>query len=479
MHLYVAMVVMLVSGALNTLVSKYQDNQYAPAGRGQKPTQFDAPFVQTFIMFMGEFSCLLVFLVGRRLDRRRRHIHRPCPKWLFIVPSACDWTASTMVFFSTLIISASAVQMIRGSVVIFTALFSVIFLKRRLFAHHYVGVACVCVGIVLVALTTILYHPPSGSAPPPSGIHPFVGVVVCTCSQMASAALFVIEEKVLSRYQVAPIEAIGLEGMFGCTIGVVLLSVLTPLKVSPTLGALHQITHSLPLLISSVGVIFTIAFFNVTGITVTKRASAVARSTLDCCRTILVWAGELVLGWNTFHWIQLLGFAVMAFGTMLYNRLIRIKFLEGIGEAERLVYEGYSPDAMHNQKQLWPASPSPSTTDVLSGQASNPDSPLTMAKDVSIDYIGDYDFDEPLLSTQNGSREDGGGSPTWRGSHTGSGTFHPPLFPPSAASMPAISINSHTDSHAHSHPHTGQDDDPATPASQLHLSPQIDNGGRK
>ena len=50
-----------------------------------------------------EFSCLLVFLVGRRLDRRRRHIHRPCPKWLFIVPSACDWTASTMVFFSTLI----------------------------------------------------------------------------------------------------------------------------------------------------------------------------------------------------------------------------------------------------------------------------------------------------------------------------------------------------------------------------------------
>ena len=30
--------------------------------------------------------------------------------------------------------------MIRGSVVIFTALFSVIFLKRRLFAHHYVGV---------------------------------------------------------------------------------------------------------------------------------------------------------------------------------------------------------------------------------------------------------------------------------------------------------------------------------------------------
>ena len=166
-----------------------------------------------------------------------------------------------------------------------------------------------------------------------------------------------------------------------CDAGVVLLSVLTPLKVSPTLGALHQITHSLPLLISSVGVIFTIAFFNVTGITVTKRASAVARSTLDCCRTILVWAGELVLGWNTFHWIQLLGFAVMAFGgcpphprhslrdgrhrccllcvcvyvsgTMLYNRLIRIKFLEGIGEAERLVYEGYSPDAMHNQKQLW------------------------------------------------------------------------------------------------------------------------------
>lgn len=47
--------------------------------------------------------------------------------------------------------------MIRGAMVIFTAAFSVIFLKRRLYIQHYAGLALVVLGISIVGLSSVLY----------------------------------------------------------------------------------------------------------------------------------------------------------------------------------------------------------------------------------------------------------------------------------------------------------------------------------
>ena len=44
-----------------------------------------------------------------------------------------------------------------------------------------------------------------------------------------------------------------------------------------------------------------------------------ARSTLDCSRTIFVWATELFLGWAAFKPMQLAGFTLLALGTLIYN----------------------------------------------------------------------------------------------------------------------------------------------------------------
>merc|ERR1719313_630681 len=109
-------------------------------------------------------------------------------------------------------------------------------------------------------------------------------------------------------------------------VGVVLLSGLNMFNLESTPEAYYQMTHSKPLLLAIVASIFSIAFFNFSGVTVTQRASAVARSTIDVSRTIIIWAVEMTLGWNTFNSLQLMGFVVLALGTMIYNRLITFEF---------------------------------------------------------------------------------------------------------------------------------------------------------
>merc|ERR1719395_338705 len=111
--------------------------------------------------------------------------------------------------------------------------------------------------------------------------------------------------------------------------GVGLLAFLNAFHIENTAGAIYQIRNSTPLMCAVIGSIFSIAFFNFSGVTVTQKASAVARSTIDVSRTILIWAVELALGWNHFNSLQLAGFIMLAIGTMLYNRILVFDFLDG------------------------------------------------------------------------------------------------------------------------------------------------------
>jgi hypothetical protein len=68
--------------------------------------------------------------------------------------------------------------------------------------------------------------------------------------------------------------------------------------------------------------ILSFAFFNWFGVSLTISLSGTARLSIDACRTLLVWAVSLVLGWESFHSTQLLGFLVIMCGTILYNELL-------------------------------------------------------------------------------------------------------------------------------------------------------------
>ena len=58
------------------------------------------------------------------------------------------------------------------------------------------------------------------------------------------------------------------------------------------------------ILLAIAGMLLSIAFFNFCGLTVTQQLSATTRMVLDSVRTMIIWIFELILGWNTFQYLQ-------------------------------------------------------------------------------------------------------------------------------------------------------------------------------
>ena len=74
-------------------------------------------------------------------------------------------------------------------------------------------------------------------------------------------------------------------------------------------------------------VMFTTAFSNAFGVTVTKNVSSVARTILGSTRTLFVWIVELALRWEDFDSLELAGFVILVIGNLVYNSIIQLSFL--------------------------------------------------------------------------------------------------------------------------------------------------------
>merc|ERR1719163_2627519 len=111
-------------------------------------------------MMVGEFLCLIVYYARFR-DQSLNFDE--VPKSIFAVACLFDWTATTLVNMAYVCIAASVVQMTRGAIVVFTCLLSVVFLGRRQYMHHIVGVSLVVLGITLVSLSAF-FNPHASAA---------------------------------------------------------------------------------------------------------------------------------------------------------------------------------------------------------------------------------------------------------------------------------------------------------------------------
>lgn len=68
----------------------------------------------------------------------------------------------------------------------------------------------------------------------------------------------------------------------------------------------------------------SIAFFNAFGVAITKYMNASTRMVIDSLRTMVIWAFSLGVGWESFCWVQTIGFALLLAGSMIYNQVVRV-----------------------------------------------------------------------------------------------------------------------------------------------------------
>lgn len=79
-----------------------------------------------------------------------------------IIPTACDFITSTLSFFALEFMPASLYSMIRGGGLVVTTIFSVIFLKRKLYKHHILGLIIIISGLITVGIVVIMNSKGSG-----------------------------------------------------------------------------------------------------------------------------------------------------------------------------------------------------------------------------------------------------------------------------------------------------------------------------
>lgn len=329
----------IVTGSFNTLSVKYADRQVV-LGEDEQLRHFNHPFMQSLFMFIGEAFCFLAFKIlyyyyNRRADgsvdnnvlTKGSRIFNPI---ILLVPALCDMCATSIMYIGLNMTYASSFQMLRGSVIVFTGIFSIGFLNRKLGMREWIGIGFVITGLAFVGISDILTMEDADI----SANSIITGDLLIIFAQVITAVQMVVEEKYMGEQDIPALQAIGWEGIFGC-IGISLALIpLNYITASPpfadnshgtleaTREALLEIGSNSKLLIAVIGIAFSIAFFNFAGISVTKEMSATTRMILDSVRTIVIWAFCLAFQWQVFHYMQLIGFVVLLIGMACYNNIV-------------------------------------------------------------------------------------------------------------------------------------------------------------
>jgi uncharacterized membrane protein len=81
----------------------------------------------------------------------------PCPNYLPLIPAIMDLLSSLLAYISLNLIAGSVWQISRGGVIITTAIFSRIFLSKKLTKSAVLGCSMAFIGITLVQLFEILF----------------------------------------------------------------------------------------------------------------------------------------------------------------------------------------------------------------------------------------------------------------------------------------------------------------------------------
>ena len=118
--------------------------------------------------------------------------------------------------------AASVYQMMRGTIVIITALMAVIFLKAKQYRHHWLALLVLFIGVFLVGLSSLLFPdtPHSGES---TGA---LGIILIIIAMLFAGTLFIVEEKLLGDYYLDPLKVVGLEGMWGLLYYLILLPIM-------------------------------------------------------------------------------------------------------------------------------------------------------------------------------------------------------------------------------------------------------------
>jgi len=324
-------------------------------------------------MFFGESLCFFFYLAHKFnkksnlndeeeiFENKNRNLPKIRPYQLAI-PAIFDLISGFLSNYGLSMMTGSLYQLFKGTLVFFTALFSVILLKKKLYVHNYLGLIFVISGLSINGFSSVIYAPKiSEECPDSIKNNSIFGILLVIISQLFSALQYIIEEKLMKKYDVHPLKAVGWEGVWGVSLCIVILTIFQFVNcgssepiirlicvqddsgewfLENTLFAIRQIADNSLLFVFVLFYICSTTLYNFIGLAVTKYESSTSRVTIDSLKTIVIWIFFLMPFNNectreSFSYLQLIGFVLLIIGSGIYSEVVRIPYLKNNDDKEQ------------------------------------------------------------------------------------------------------------------------------------------------
>ena len=390
----------VITGSANTILNKYMLDTKS------KDVKFGIhPWFITFGMFIGESFSLILFYFSNKKNKikniekltelkdKKDNINllnsndtptntensnkkKIAKYYIFILPALCDFFGSTIATFGLVYLSSSIYQMMRGILIIFVMILSIIILKSKMVAHNYLGALILIIGLILTGISPMVEGDDEENSE-------FKGIILIIISQIFSAIQYVVEEKIVRSYTVDSFQMVGFEGMWGSIVYIVVLIIFQFIKcndfntnlkknicaykkdsgniyLEDTIFALKQMIEKKILILLFMLYITSIGIFNISGINLMEYSSSAARAVLDNLRTILIWFYFLLIPQSSnykdleenFKYLQLLGFILIIIGNLIYNEILDIKYL-GLSKCYKTKVDNKNDNKRDIQNELY------------------------------------------------------------------------------------------------------------------------------
>jgi len=320
---------------------------------------FEPQVFQPFVMFFGMLFALPMYLA---LEARKRIRARSDPALraeldaappitvrhllMLGVPSIFDLVSVVLLVSGLMHVPASMWMLLRGGCIVFVALMKQYVLRDELKSHMWAGVIIIAFAVCLVGASPMIDDKEDDEEGGGGDDQLPLGLLLTIGGTFMQSLQYVYEEKMMSGDTKAPPWLlIGMEGFFGTILSVCVVYPLAIYMPGSDHGSIESLSNTLTMLgnnplLLQLSVIFCITVFilNSFSVLVTFMLSSVWHAILDNFRPITIWATQLAIyslsggthgeKWSRGSYLQLLGLAVMLYGTAVYNGSVTLPGLE-------------------------------------------------------------------------------------------------------------------------------------------------------
>lgn len=288
------------------------------------------PYLWTFMLFFSQSIMMPISLcmspkAKGSSEESESDIAAPCHFYMFVTALAYGSLVCMNLAYAAL--PGSILQMMKAGKLLAVALLSVFCLGKRLRSHQILGVNMTILGVGIVSFAAL-----QGVGWPSAGVSPLIGLILASMACIGQAAQNVMEEHAMRKYKISPERLTGIEGVIGSVYALVALIVANWFHWENTYRAVHTMFQKEIVLVVFVLYLACIPPDKFAARAITAYDSAVSRALVEVGRTIAIWIIEMFCGWDHFSWVELLGYFVIASGTMVYGKILIVPFVSYVTE---------------------------------------------------------------------------------------------------------------------------------------------------